>query len=75
MVSRHEIGMKTHSVLKQPIPYDNCGGVPISNFLTIGLTPVSHSVLNVKALVGTLNQERALLCDCEIFANLRITFV
>ena len=38
-----------------------------------------NSVLNVKALIGTFNQEKALgegrallLRDCEIFANLRL---
>ena len=31
-----------------------------------------NSVLNVKVLVGTLDQEKALLCDCEIFKNLRL---
>ena len=51
-----------------PIPYD--------------LTPIQHSVLinsvlNVKALVGAFNQEKALprrvlLHDCEIFTNLQI---
>ena len=37
------------------------------------------SVLNVKALVGAFNQEKALvsglLRDCEIFGDIRITFV
>ena len=39
-----------------------------------GLLPCLNNVLNVKALIGTFNQE-GLLCDCEIFANLRLTFV
>ena len=37
-----------------PVVYDNCVGVPISRLLTGGLTPVYHSVLNVKAF----NQEK-----------------
>ena len=52
-----------------PVPYD-----PISHVLTFGSTPVLHSVFNVKALVGTYNQEKALVVgafsgivktDCE----------
>ena len=33
----------------------------ISNLLTMGSTLVKHSVLNVKAFVGALNQEMALV--------------
>ena len=44
-----------------PILYDFCVGAPISHLLTMGSTPVYHSVLNVKALVGTFNQEKALV--------------
>merc|ERR1711994_255922 len=44
-----------------PVPYDFCVGVPISHLLTVGSTPVQHSVLNVKALVGAFNQEKALI--------------
>ena len=40
-----------------PVPYDFCVGVPISRLLTVGSTLIKHSVLNVKALVGTFNQE------------------
>ena len=43
-----------------PFLYDFCVGVPISNVLTVGSTPVQHSVLNVKALEGGFNQERVL---------------
>ena len=46
---------------KSPVPYDVCTGVPISRLLTVGSTPVQHSVLNVKALVGAFNQEKALV--------------
>ena len=46
---------------KPPVPYDFCVGVPISRLLTVGSTPVYHSVLNVKALVGVFNQEKALV--------------
>ena len=44
----------------------------------MGSEPVYRSVLNVKALVGTFNQEKALVAsrgllhDCEIFVNLRL---
>ena len=31
----------------------------------------TNSVLNVKALVGTFNQEKVLFCVRDIFANLR----
>ena len=40
---------------------DNCVGDPISRLLTVGSTPIQHSVLNVKALVGAFNQEKALV--------------
>ena len=46
----------------QPVPYDFCVSDPISSLLTVGSTPVKHSVLNVKALVGP---SRGLLRDCE----------
>ncbi len=39
-------------------PYDLCFCVPSTY---IGLTSEWHSVLNVKALVGAFNQEKALL--------------
>ena len=58
-----------------------CVGVPFSHLLTVGLTPVSHSVLNVKAqekaIAGALVASRGLHCDCEIFSNLcvSLTFV
>ena len=42
-----------------PIPYDLCVGVPISRLR--GLMPIYHSVLNMKALVGAFNQEKALV--------------
>ena len=38
--------------------------VPVSQFhvyFTVGLTPVQHSVLNVKAVVASFNQEKALV--------------
>ena len=35
--------------LKPPIPYNNCVGVPISRQITVGSTPVWHSVLNLKS--------------------------
>ena len=43
------------------LPFDFSIGIPISCLLTVGSTPVWHSVLNVKALVGAFNQERALV--------------
>ena len=33
---------------------------PISCLLTLGSTPIWHSVLNVKLVVDTFNQEKAL---------------
>ena len=51
---------------KLPVPYDFCVDIPISRLLTVGSTPVQHSVLinsvlNVKVLVGTFNLEEALV--------------
>ena len=49
---------------------------PVSQFLVnlsfLGACSAKYlnSVLNVEALVCSLNQERGFLCDCEIFANL-----
>ena len=51
----------TGSFKNLPVPCDNCIEDPISRLLTVGSTPVSHSVLNVKALVGAFNQEKALV--------------
>ena len=44
-----------------PVLYDFCVGIPISHLLTVGSTPIQHSVLNVKALLGTFNIEKALV--------------
>ena len=43
------------------LPYDFCVDVPISRLLTMGSTPILHSVSNVKLLIGTFNQEKALV--------------
>ena len=40
----------------------------------MGSTPIQHSVLNVKALVGTFNQEKALLGAFSMITNLRMDF-
>ena len=53
-----------------PIPYDFCVGDPISRLLTLGSTPVQHSILNVKALVGTFNQEKALVGAFSVIVQL-----
>ena len=37
----------------------------------MGSTPIKHSVLNVKALVGAFNQEKALVGDFTVIVNLR----
>ena len=39
-----------------------------------GLMPSYHSVLNVKALVGTFNQEKALAGASSVIVKLRINF-
>ena len=44
-----------------PVPYDFCVGIPISCLLTVGSTPVQHSVLNMEAVVAAFNQEKALV--------------
>ena len=38
----------------------------------MGSTPVSHSVLNVKALVAAFNQENALVGAFSVITNLRM---
>ena len=38
-----------------------CVGDPILHLLTMGSTSIWHSVLNVKAVAGTFNQEKALV--------------
>ena len=46
-----------------PVPDDNCIGPPISHLLTVlrpCLAQCLNNVLNVKALVGAFNQEKAL---------------
>ena len=42
---------------KLPVPYDFCASVPISCLLTVGSTPVQHSVL----IVSSINRFAALL--------------
>ena len=55
----------------------NSISIPISRLFSVCLEQCLHSVLNVKVLVGTLNQDRAfsMSVNCEIFANLCLTFV
>ena len=36
--------------------------------------PVQHSVLNVKVLVGTFNQEKALVGAFSVIVKLRVIF-
>ena len=55
---------------KPPIPYDFCVGVLISRLLTVGSMPVYNSVLKVKALVGALNQEKALVGAFSVIVQL-----
>ena len=70
--------IKNHA--SQPIDsglFDLCVGVPIFVSTYRGLTPVEHSVLNVKALVGAFNQEKVgalsvIVKLCMIFWNLRL---
>ena len=59
-----------HRFLKLPVPYDSCAGVPLSCLLTVGSTPVQHSVLNVKALVGAFNQGKALVGAFSVIVQL-----
>ena len=58
-----------------PVPYDFCVGVPISRLLTVGSMPVQHSkclnsVLNVKALEGAFNQEKAVVGAFSVIVQL-----
>ena len=48
-------------------------GIPISRLLTVGSTPIQHSVLNVKALVGAFNQEKTLVWAFPVIIKLRIS--
>ena len=57
----HEGRAAIRHYANQPAPYDFCVSDPISCLLTVGSTPVKHSVLNVKAVVAAFNQEKALL--------------
>ena len=56
-----------HRFLKPPIGYGICTHIPI---LHLHLK-CFNSVLNVKALSGE-SSSRGLLCNCEIFVNLRL---
>ena len=53
--------IRNYMPINLPVPYDFCIGVPISHLLTVGSTPVQHSVLNVNALVGDFYREKVLL--------------
>ena len=52
---------------------------PLSHFhitsTYCGLTPVKHSILNVKALVGAFNQEKALVGAFSVIVKSSRTFV
>ena len=52
-----------------PVLYDLCVGDPISRLLTVGSTPIKHSVLNVKAVVA-FNQEKALVGAFSVIVQL-----
>ena len=51
-----------------------CVGDPILHLLTMGSTSIWHSVLNVKAVAGTFNQEKALVRAFSVITNLRVVF-
>ena len=58
-----------------PVPYDNCVGIQISCLLNAHFAQCLNSVLNVKALVGAFNQEKALAGAFSVITNLLIVFV
>ena len=59
-----------------PVPYDFCVSVPISCLLSVGrgvnarLAQCLNIVLNVKALVGAFNQEKALVGAFSVIVQL-----
>ena len=57
-----------------PVLYDFCVGIPMSRLLTVGSTPVQNSVLNMKAVVGAFNQEKALVMAFYVIVKLRVIF-
>ena len=58
-----------------PVLYDFCIVDPILHLLTMGSKPVQHSVLNVKALVGAFNQEKALIRAFAMIVKSSLTSV
>ena len=54
-----------------PVPYDFCVGVPIPRLLSVGSTPVRHSVfvLNVIVVVAAFNQENVLVGAFSVFVQ------
>ena len=46
-----------------------------STYCGVESTPVYHSVLNVKAVIAALNQEKALVRAFSVITNLQIAFV
>ena len=59
-----------------PVPYDFCVGVQISclYLLWARLAYCLNSVLNVKALIGAFNQEKALVGAFSVIVKLRVIF-
>ena len=61
-----------------PVPYDLCVRVPISCLLTMFrrlFSLVVNIVLNVKALVGAFNQEKALVGAFSVIVKSSQSFV
>ena len=56
---------------KPPIPYDLCVADPISRWINACLYCL-NSVLNVKAVIGAFNQEKALVGAFSVITNLRM---
>ena len=57
--------------LKLPVPYDFCIRGPILCLLTVGKRIFCNRVLNVKALVASFNQEKALVGAFSMIVQLR----
>ena len=61
-----------------PVLYDFCDSIPISCLLTVGrgvnarLAQCLNSVFNVKAVVATFNNEKALVGAFSVITNLRM---
>ena len=79
MCNYHEGQAALRHYANQPVFHDFCDGIPISHLLNRGvnacLAQCLNSVLNVKVVVATFNQETSLVGAFSVIVQLHLLIV